>query len=301
MAGSRHPLLARDSLAHDDLRVRGDDGPFADTGDPEEPCEGAHQRLVRRGQTIEREIIPRLVLAHRTAPAQPAAHANRAVRPTADDVAELARLSVERDAATAAAYIEGVRSRGVSIESVFLELLAPAARHLGELWAADLCDFTEVTLGLCRLQQAMREFAPAFQRDSETPREGRRVLLAPAPGEQHTFGVYMVGEFFRHAGWDVFDGPLDGGGMMLRLVAHEWFAIVGFSVAGETTVGALTACIRDVRRASCNRGVGVMVGGPMIVARPELVGEVGADATAVDAREACAQAEQLLALRPRRD
>ena len=43
-----------------------------------------------------------------------------------------------------------------------------------------------------------------------------------------------------------------------------------------------------------------MVGGPMILARPELVALVGADATAVDARQACVQAEHLLELLARR-
>ena len=39
-----------------------------------------------------------------------------------------------------------------------------------------------------------------------TPVDGRRILLTAVPGEQHSFGLYMVAEFFRRAGWDVVDG-----------------------------------------------------------------------------------------------
>ena len=35
---------------------------------------------------------------------------------------------------------------------------------------------------------------------------GRRALLVSVPGEQHSFGVTMVAEFFRRAGWDAWTG-----------------------------------------------------------------------------------------------
>jgi hypothetical protein len=54
--------------------------------------------------------------------------------------------------------------------------------------------------------------------------------------------------------------------------------------------------IRDVRRASRNSGLGILVGGPMFIERPDLVGLVGADATAADGRQATLQAETMLAL-----
>jgi methanogenic corrinoid protein MtbC1 len=43
-----------------------------------------------------------------------------------------------------------------------------------------------------------------------------------------------------------------------------------------------------------------MVGGPVFLDRPELAALVGADASAVDARQAALQAESLLALAARR-
>ena len=80
----------------------------------------------------------------------------------------------------------------------------------------------------------------------------------------------------------------------------EWFAVVGLSVAARRALDALAASIRALRRASRNRAIGVLVGGPLFVAHPELVARVGADATAVDGGQAPLQAQNLLALLARR-
>ena len=58
--------------------------------------------------------------------------------------------------------------------------------------------------------------------------------------------------------------------------------------------------IRAIRRSSLNRNIGVLVGGPIFVAHPELVARVGADATAIDGGQAALQAENLLTLFPGR-
>ena len=118
----------------------------------------------------------------------------------------------------------------------------------------------------------------------------------PAPGEQHTFGIAMVAEFFRRAGWAVRSGPKTSQQDLLGTVRAEWFAVVGISVGSETRLEALTKSIRSVRRASRNKSIGVMVGGPLLVQHPEIAAFVGADATAVDGRQAVAQAQSLLVL-----
>lgn len=220
--------------------------------------------------------------------------------PGSEEVAALARLVLAQDGAAASSYVESLRARGAPIELLYLELLAPAARRLGELWTADICDFTEVTVGLCRLQQMLHELGPAFRTETEHPDHGRRVLLLPVPGEQHSFGVYMVAEFFRRAGWDVWSGAVESSKELVRVVRRERFAVIGLSVSAECQIDTLSASIRAVRRASRNRRVGVMVGGSVFVDHPELVPLVGADATAIDGRQAVEQARNLLALLPSR-
>jgi methanogenic corrinoid protein MtbC1 len=122
------------------------------------------------------------------------------------------------------------------------------------------------------------------------------VLLAPVPGEQHTFGLLMVMECFRRAGWDVSDELPTSSGELVAMVRGERFDVIGLSASCERWLDALASNIRSIRRASCNRAIVVMVGGQLFSECPELVARVRADATASDGRQVVAQAEKLLAL-----
>jgi methanogenic corrinoid protein MtbC1 len=257
--------------------------------------------------TVEAEIVPRLVLARRSSSGLSPSPSSLVEVPLivgrgadqaqqSDDVLELANLLVNNRFQIASSFVEGVRTRGVPLETLYLDLLAPTARHLGDLWTNDTLHFADVTIGLCHLQQVLHDFSPAFLNEASTRDDGRRALLMSVPGGQHTFGVAMVAEFFRRARWDVSTGASVSRDELLRTVRSQWFAVVGLSVSCEVQLDALVSTIRLIRRASRNQTVGILVGGPVFVEHPEMVSLVGADATAVDGRQAPVQAENLLAL-----
>ncbi len=273
--------------------------------DPElpgfQPAEAANDtRMSQLARTIEQEIIPRLMLAHRTS-ADPLLHPGAAPRQavTQDDVRQFAKLVLSHEEGAAFASIGGLRARGISTERIFVDLLAPTARYLGELWEEDLCNFTDVTVGLGRLQRVLRELSPALGRSVEHPPRGRRVLLLPSPGEQHTFGLVMVAEFFRRAGWDVSGGAWVDGLDAASLVTNEWFDVIGFALGAAVHLPKLAASIASVRHASCNQSIAVLVGGPLFGDHPELADEVSADGMTIDGREAPSLAESLIADRMR--
>jgi methanogenic corrinoid protein MtbC1 len=246
-------------------------------------------RLVR---TIEGEIVPRLVMARRVVSVPPV-DVGTTRAPDEVDVRELVRLLLAHDVGVASAYVETVRQRGASLESVCLSLLAPAARELGLLWEEDECDFMQVTVGLCRLHQLLRELSPEFRSECGEQKLERNILLAPVPGDQHIFGIALVAQFLRKAGWEVWNEYPLSAASIVDVVRQNWFAVVGLSVGSETRVDEVVAIIRAIRQASRNRSVGVMVGGPVLVARPELAVLMGADATAVDGPMAVLRAEHI--------
>lgn len=255
-----------------------------------------HRRVALLAKALEADVIPRLLLA-RTTPTEPS-HMDRvqAGGPTQDDILALAGIVMQGDFAAAATCVAALRARNMPLERIYLEVLAPVARHLGDLWAADRCDFTSVTIGLCCLQQLVLENSPAFG-----PRPGRRgpdrrILLAPSPGEQHSFGLLMVGEFFRRQGWDVCSATGAPAREIVAMTRKQWFSVVGFSLACDTRIDALAALIRDIRRATRNPHLGILVGGKAFADRPDLATLVGADATASDGQQAVLKAETLLAL-----
>jgi methanogenic corrinoid protein MtbC1 len=264
--------------------------PHPDGGTP------VQRRMARLVQTLESDIIPRLVKAHRVAP-EAAAEAVAVPWPAIDHVA---RLCFAADEAPLHAVVLALRAGGVPVERLYLELLAPAAAELGRLWEDDRCDFTDVTVGVGRLQQLLRELSPAFGSEVEHPADGRRILLLPAPGEQHTLGASMVAEFFRRAGWDVVGGVGGSAVDPVETVQAEWFDILGLSAGHHTRVDWLRDCITQVRRLSRNRAIGVLVGGPLFAFEPAHGSSVGCDFVVTEGQRGPEFAEALLASRTRR-
>jgi MerR family transcriptional regulator, light-induced transcriptional regulator len=260
--------------------------------------EAVELRLAMLSRAIEDEIIPRLMLAHPTAGDCLPATSTVAPQVCQKDVHAFAQLVLAPDENVAHACIEAMRTSGISVETIYTDLLAPVARYLGELWEDDLCDFTQVTMGLGRLQQVLRELSPAFGQ-SNANTSGNRVLLLPGPGEQHTFGLVMVAEFFRRAGWDVGGGPWEAGADPVVMVKREWFDVVGFSLGNVEQLDELAACIKNVRAAALNKSICVIVGGPLFLANPEYVARVNADAASTDGAQAPSLAASLVAARDR--
>jgi methanogenic corrinoid protein MtbC1 len=214
--------------------------------------------------------------------------------PTAPfEVQQFTILVLGLDESAAFAYVECLIARGASTDLIFLNLLAPAARRLGEMWEDDTTDFANVTLGVSRLQRILRQIGENHARTEGIQRSGA-VLLTTTPGEQHSFGLAMVAEFFRNDGWDICTGPFATHRDMTTLVAERWFDVIGFSVTSDRRLDELKRNIVDIRRDSRNRRIGVIVGGPMLVNRPELVGSLGADRMAIDGARAPQLARELV-------
>lgn len=252
-------------------------------------------RNVLLAKAVEYEIIPRLMLAHRV-PHECADHPlTNKQRVTAEDVALFAELVLHEDDFVVRDCVISLRDRGVPVESIFLDLLAPVARHLGEMWERDLCTFTEVTVALGRLQKVLRENSAAFGQFNGVRRseEGRRILLMPCPGEQHTFGLSVVAEFFYRAGWDVVTSFLasDAAAVMVK---KDWYDVVGFSLGRAAGAAHLGAAIRLVRDVSLNTQISVICGGPAFQLHPETAAEVTADAIIINGHEAPEQAARLV-------
>lgn len=261
-----------------------------------ETDKGPLQGVARLVRTIESEVIPRLVLARRDE--HGGEHGLAVAIPALGDahVGEMTTLILSEETDSAAAYIAGMLTKGVNVEQVYLALLAPVARRLGEMWSADLIDFTQVTIGVGRLQLLLRRFSPEFVSELDDPGLSRRILLLPAPEEQHSFGVIMVAEFFRRAGWEVWCDTAQACRDAAALVSHQPFAIVGFSLSSPARKEGLAAQIHAIRRASINKSIGVLVGGNAFVENSDLAGLIGADAMATDGRQAVERAEEMLGL-----
>jgi MerR family transcriptional regulator, light-induced transcriptional regulator len=254
--------------------------------------------LSHLSRTIEAEIIPRLVMAH-----------GNAIQPQplpigssdAIDAIGFAELVLGPESNRAGEYIQGYRDRGIPLETIYLTLLVPTARHLRSLWMNDERDFANVTLALWRLQQLLRDFSPAFCADVAIKSAGLRALLSPGPGEKHDighmmFGLVLAGEFFRRDGWDTWIEPDCSSTAFMETIRTQWFDVVEFFAGSDKKLDDLASNIRMVRRESSNPDIGVMVCGPAFTERPELVLLVGGDAAVSDFSQEALQARNVVNL-----
>jgi methanogenic corrinoid protein MtbC1 len=256
-------------------------------------------------RAIEAQIIPRLVLTHPSSPAATPATCQTAaesVRPSPAEIIEFTGIVLRGRPEEATAFMRGLQSRGVGTESLYLDLLAPAARHLGQLWETEASDFVEVTMALHRLQELAHSFSADLggAEDMALP-AGPRALCVVLPGEQHVFGAQLVGEFLRRARWDVWDAPGATERDIISLVEREWFTLVGVSISTSDQLEGLSGLVRRLRRASLNPDLRIMVGGLPFEDHPERAALVGADATARDGRDTVLKAKKLLELTRQRN
>lgn len=246
--------------------------------------------------TLESGIIPRLVLAFREAVPAPVAEADRPA------VIEFCRVVLTGTIDEALEFVEGLRAHRQTLETIYVELFEPAAHRLGELWNADAVDFMQVTMAVMRMQHLLHHFGLDFRHEIETREHGRRALLMPAPGERGSFGYLMFGafelalaaEFLRRDGWDAFVDSSASRAEAVDFVDREWFDVIELSLSSESHLDELTTAIRQIRRASRNGALAVMVGGPVFKDHPEMADRVGADVVATGGRQAAHQAYSLM-------
>jgi methanogenic corrinoid protein MtbC1 len=238
---------------------------------------------------LERAVIPRLLRANSESIAGAAPEFARA------DVEAFAETTLGSDERATIDYIDRLIAAGAPIERLYLSLLAPAARLLGERWTADTLDFVQVTTGMARLQMLLHEFRPRFVAGAAN--SARRALITPAPGERHVFGPMMIADYFARAGWAVSWESDATPAAIARRVRDEAIELLGVSCASERNLSALERCIKSVRHAARGRELAIIVGGRFFEEKPHLVREIGADATAIDGPRAVAAADRLVPAR----
>jgi len=241
-------------------------------------------------QLVALEIVPRLLVAH----AEERKLSDRvggAVEP--GQVERLAELSMELEAHLLLELVESFLDRGLSAETLFVELLAPAARHLGKGWEDDRLDFVDVTMGLWRLQEVLRDVASRSTRFEAGHTRGS-ALFVPFPGDQHNFGTAMVQECFGLAGWDAEMLVEPTTSDLLDHLAARSYDLLGLTVSSDAHIQRVPGLIRAVRSVSTNPHIRIMVGGRVCNAHGGFASLVGADGSAANAPDAVAVAERLV-------
>ena len=244
--------------------------------DPTRDMKLARSTAIALNTVILSIVIPRLCIAG----ARPGSNALDLVRADARSQ-DLAALLVGSESDAALELMREVRGQSGQPGLLYATLLEPAARHLGDLWSDDTCSEFDLTLGLCRLQTAVRLLTvdQASSPRGYTPQPA--VLIVPEPGELHRIGSALDDNILDGAGWEPqLEFPKDDRALQ-DLVSSSWFDVLDVSVSvalrRESWVQRVTETIAQARRASQNPDMMVIVGGRVFREEEDAFRKAGAD------------------------
>ena len=245
----------------------------------------------------QEEIIPRLLMAHR--------HKTSSIKKAEFENAintdyfsgkheELSQMLLNGELSVSKSYLRILIEEGVSIEQIYLDLLQHMARRLGVCWENDSLDFATITLAVWNINQLMYYLSPEFfQNTLDQGKPKGRILLFPSVGSQHTLGLFMLAEFFRKSGWEVFADPALSEQDIFSILGEKNFQVVGISIGSCDQKKSTKKLISDIRR-TYGPVLKIIIGGPLAFCEKNLFREVKADGQAADAREALLLASSIV-------
>jgi len=225
-------------------------------------------------------VMPQLSRASSAYPSRGVPAANRRAH-------ELAELLVATDQEAALDLIGELQADGGAIGKLAATLFEPAARSLGDLWGEDFCSEFDVTVGLCRMQTAVRLLTAGCAPRPPSRLHQPLVLIAPEPGELHRLGAALDRTVLENAGWQPHcEYPSDDNALD-ELLNTTWFDVLDLSLSAafrrEQSMPKLRETIAQARRVSRNPALVIVVGGRMFNEEKAAGQAVGADASTATA------------------
>jgi len=215
-------------------------------------------------------------------------------KPLKDGNHQEAYLSALLDgrAADAAMEVERAQKRGWSVLRLYLEMLMPALRTVGDLWEEGRINVAQehraVQITLEILGRIRSGFSPSAS-------AGKRILVTTPPGETHWVGARMAADVFELNGLAVdFLGPDTPAQGIVDYVRQRGQDLVALSVTVTGALKGALAVIRALRKA--HPKLPVLLGGLAAGAARSWKKENRPDAIAEDPLQGFTEACRLLRL-----
>lgn len=173
---------------------------------------------------------------------------------------------------------------------LFLNVLTPAIRHLGDLFGTGKKFIPHLIASADAMKAGVAVLMPLLQAEGNAEKKGT-VVLATVKGDIHDIGKNIVALMLRNFGFDVRDlgrnVPIDD---ILSAARESGAELIGLSALMTTTMMRMKDVIDAVRSKDLPHLV--MIGGA--VTTPSFAEEIRADAYGKDVGEVVAVAERLL-------
>jgi excisionase family DNA binding protein len=141
--------------------------------------------------------------------------------------------------------IQGALAAGMDAEHIYLDLIAPALRTIGDRWALGLVSVADEHLASGIVARLIGRLGPAFARRG---RKRGTIVLGTPPREAHALPTALLGDLLRGRGFEVVDLGADVPAESWREAAdRERLVAIGVcatSPGNEAAIEATTGAIR---------------------------------------------------------
>lgn len=187
-----------------------------------------------------------------------------------------------------------LKTHGVSINYIVLDLIPTIARRLGKEWEDDTLSFAEVSIGVNRLERVIHKLDYLFQVTQLEKRGNKSILISAFPDSQHSLGTLILSNYFIHSGWRVYRPENTSLKSISQEIESHSHDAIGISISCDEQLEQLENIISTLRGKSKNPKVMVLIGGPLYNKAPEKFAQIGADIKAFTPEESVQKLEQML-------
>ena len=243
---------------------------------------------------VESQIIPHLHKIERRRTRHLSLISSSPALPSQKQIEIFVDRCISQDRKTSQAFVDHFINQGLNVQDIFLKLIVPAARYFGSQWENDRMDFSHINLGMVRLNAIANEMTSIYKDGLYIKGKVNRIMIATAPGSQHTLGATIVADFFRKAGWQVVVAISSSANELVQAVSNERFDVVGLSISIEQQLTNLADLISQLKSLSINSHVAILLGGPIFSLKELSASDFGADDICINAKHAVSLAQSLL-------
>jgi methanogenic corrinoid protein MtbC1 len=170
---------------------------------------------------------------------------------------------------------------GLSMQDLYLHVIAPAQAEVGRLWLTGRVTVGQEHVATSVTQSVLGALSPRIER---TERVGLSVVVAAVGPELHEIGVRMVSDHFEMGGWDtIYLGANTPLGAIIAAVEGSRPDVIALSATMAPHLTDLRMAVEAVRRTEAGRSAKIIVGGRPFNAVPSLWRALDADGWAPEA------------------
>ena len=188
---------------------------------------------------------------------------------------------------------------GVEIESIYLDVIQPAQHELGRLWQTGQISVAQEHYCTAATQFVMSQLQPWFLKTTSAD----QTLVATCVGDElHEVGLRIVADLFEVSGWNtIYLGANVPPESIAETLASSRAQILAISCTMTQHLFGMADVIRIVRSHPGCEQVKILAGGYPFNIDPYLWKRVGADAAALDGKDAIYVANRLIQSRSQAD